>query len=466
MDRDAESPTTRLINAATGRGRYKSCNWIEDAVFISGEKVKACCMQGIGNRDAEGTLSISEGSISIDKILQAKRSLRIENQTEYAPCNGCYKLQEGDWEAKEFLDVVALAGFLHCNLSCGYCTSYDFNPKEPSGNIIKIIKELIESGGLRAHQSAISWGGGEPTLHKDFGPAAQLAFSHGVFMTVFTNATALSMPLLEGLAKGLANVVCSVDAGTAETYKRIKGRDFFARVMGNLAAYAKADADRVEAKYIMMEANCRRDEIDQFLAAVSKAGVKRVNCSINTHSNAASQGDPSEAIVDGIVYMMVRCADIGLKATLAEVIWPETQERIAHRVAERAIAEVAPLHRPAMLDLAFANSAVFLRKFKQLVEDAENFCLVFADPAPLADPPSALALVAALGGIAETNGLYGGFLKLSKAYHDIWLRQNAAMATLLPRVAGYEVIPRIDEANGLLLSLEFHHGGREGLWMS
>jgi MoaA/NifB/PqqE/SkfB family radical SAM enzyme len=85
-------------------------------------------------------------------------------------------------------------------------------------------------------------------------------------MLVFANGTMVSPQLLEGVSKGLARIICSVDAGTPETYRQIKGKPMFHKVWLSLAKYAAQaqNPDQVIAKYIVMERNRTRDEIDAF----------------------------------------------------------------------------------------------------------------------------------------------------------------------------------------------------------
>jgi len=124
---------------------------------------------------------------------------------------------------------VAVAGFLHCNLACSYCVSYANNPADRGGKLLDKLKRWYAEGLLKPG-SSIDFGGGESTLHIEFEPMAEFAFAHGMRMVVFTNATGVSPSLLQGLSTGLVTILCSVDAGTPETYRQIKGKPMFHKV--------------------------------------------------------------------------------------------------------------------------------------------------------------------------------------------------------------------------------------------
>ena len=57
----------------------------------------------------------------------------------------------------------------------------------------------------------------------------------------------------------------SVDAGTRETYREVKGLDAYDRVLSHIRRYAQEGAV-IEIKYILMPENCDRENIDGFLA--------------------------------------------------------------------------------------------------------------------------------------------------------------------------------------------------------
>ena len=55
--------------------------------------------------------------------------------------------------------------------------------------------------------------------------------------------------------------VTSLDAGTPETYARIKGRAVFGRVVANVARYARANSGRTILKMIVSELLGRVDPV-------------------------------------------------------------------------------------------------------------------------------------------------------------------------------------------------------------
>jgi hypothetical protein len=89
-------------------------------------------------------------------------------------------------------------------------------------------------------------------------------------------------------------VLCSLDAGFGDTYRKIKRRDHFETVLANLASYSRAGA-HIAAKYIMLPANCSRHEIDEFVERIRWIGVREVLGDID-HRYPNSEREITEAL--------------------------------------------------------------------------------------------------------------------------------------------------------------------------
>lgn len=84
---------------------------------------------------------------------------------------------------------------------------------------------------------------------------------------VFTNASVYVPALAELLQSGQAKIQVSMDAGTKETFAKIKGVDFWDKVVENLARYAENVApNQIELKYILIPGvNDLERDVDGFL---------------------------------------------------------------------------------------------------------------------------------------------------------------------------------------------------------
>ena len=138
---------------------------------------------------------------------------------------------------------VNLDPFATCNLDCTFCIVQRYikhhreelgMKKLPTAYMYRLIDFLSEWGvkGL-----CIS-GGGEPTLHNGVWGLPYHALNKGIKTSLFTNGTTLDNPLAEELL-WCQWVALSVDAGDRETYARIKGKDWFDKVIKNIGILAE-----------------------------------------------------------------------------------------------------------------------------------------------------------------------------------------------------------------------------------
>jgi len=151
-----------------------------------------------------------------------------------------------------------------CNQRCIMCVpnfqhSQDVLPFEQFASFFDQVKDTAE------HITLI---GGETFMYPQFPEVLELLGRHPIEVTTVTNAFMLNERVIPGLL-GLhkLNLKCSIDAATRETYRRIRGRDHFDRVVANMRDFSVLVADkphlRMVNNYVVMRENL--DEVVPFL---------------------------------------------------------------------------------------------------------------------------------------------------------------------------------------------------------
>jgi|YNPNPStandDraft_1061719.scaffolds.fasta_scaffold24187_2 MoaA/NifB/PqqE/SkfB family radical SAM enzyme len=275
---------------------YVSCPWIEYRLVFAVEKLLLCCVTNHG-KGCPKVCDFTGGPLPLAEILSFRDEVRRANQTQgrYPLCDGCGWLERRVWEKRAHpFDHITIAHFTTCNLECSYCyvTRGGFHERPARPYDIYPILESMISRGLLAPKVFVFWGGGEPTLFHDFDRSFKLLMEYGAEQAVSTNATIVSPRLKEGLAKRKITLVCSVDAATPETYRRIKKRDCFDRVWRNLAEYV-ATGGRVDAKMIVMREN--HHEVVPFLEKAQSVGIRTIVYDVDFH-----EPDQPDEIVEAI----------------------------------------------------------------------------------------------------------------------------------------------------------------------
>jgi organic radical activating enzyme len=271
---------------------YYSCPWIEGGLVFFPQSLHACC---IAHHDGRGWPVLVEKfageSLPLEEILVGRQNLIVSNQKpEHDPaCRGCSFLQKRRWKPKKFLfDHLNFSHFTRCNLKCTYCwsTQPGFVHVTENVNLVPFLKMMIEKG-LLARHSSVLWGGGEPTILPEFESMFSLLANHGAFQTLNTNAVLKSKVILQWLPVSRFKVVVSIDAGTPETYQKIKGANAFAKVWANVREYAHIGRQRVFVKYLFDDHNC--SEVDFFIDQINKAKIAMVFADVDGRINPIPQ---------------------------------------------------------------------------------------------------------------------------------------------------------------------------------
>jgi hypothetical protein len=263
------------------RMEYYSCEWIEERLCLLISHLQWCGIQH--SCGAKGLVQICEfdgGKLPIDEINRSRRELTERNNERDAdsPCKGCFFLKKRKWEQPKgnarFREIW-LDSYSICNLACEYCYTIKDERWELRKNgyeLLPILQDMLKEGRFKK-DARLVWGGGEPTVKSDFRAIAQTMLDHGFHQQIFTNAVCFADVIEEGLAQGKMSVTTSIDAGTRETYARIRGKDLLDVVWKNLARYARTGG-YVIAKYIIRDGNSHPTDIREFVRMARRSGIR------------------------------------------------------------------------------------------------------------------------------------------------------------------------------------------------
>lgn len=120
---------------------------------------------------------------------------------------------------------------LRCNSSCGYCNlPLNVGRYEMSRNEIREVFANLYEDGLRV----VFVQGGEPLLRRDLTAILQDLHDMGFHLTVITNGTKLTAPLVQHFDDLGISLSISLDTLDPATYERIRGTDQLDAVLAGL----------------------------------------------------------------------------------------------------------------------------------------------------------------------------------------------------------------------------------------
>jgi len=259
--------------------KYYRCKDIEKSLYIAPNEIRSCCQRFFHNGKMRGDAQLlkieNENTPSADDIKLARENLfnKIQNN-ESESCNGCPFLYETETKPtfNSQIDHLSIEHHSVCNLRCTYCSEIYYGGKRSKYNVIDFIKYLnAEKSFVNCKQ--VVWGGGEPTLDKSFEIIVNEIDKYAnpdIYHRVFTNAVRYHDAITKFLEKGLIKIVTSIDAGTPETFKIVRGREKFLNVFENLSAYSKIDPEKITIKYILTNDNYDKKNLDEFVRNCKK----------------------------------------------------------------------------------------------------------------------------------------------------------------------------------------------------
>lgn len=249
-----------------------------------------CCKRFFVNGQIKGDIKIypvnNDDDIDVARILAAKRELYDSiNRGLETQCSGCPFLTLDLWDPLEKLKINLLSIESHsiCNMKCIYCSETYYGGLKAKYSLKKLFEHFREAD-VFDKDINIVWGGGEPTLMDDFEEIFPL-FTHKLAPKsnkLFTNAINYSSLIEYFLKKGQLTITISTDAGTKETFEKIRGVEAFDKVFRNIKKYHDAASEGVIIKYIFTEDNSNFEEIDNFLEQINKYELNKSNFQLSS----------------------------------------------------------------------------------------------------------------------------------------------------------------------------------------
>ena len=176
-------------------------------------------------------------------------------------CQDCHIYCEGYYPKDRKIRWINYGIGGVCNFDCMYCRSNarhakkidDQAPKLPA--LIQHLKDM----NLLADDYGINVAPGEPTVH----PEKDSIFdSLDCYSNVInTNLYVYNEKLYKLTADKFTKLVVSIDSGTKETFKKVKGVDAFEQVCNNLKRFSNAGYGIIVLKYVFIP-NVNDNEVD------------------------------------------------------------------------------------------------------------------------------------------------------------------------------------------------------------
>lgn len=268
-----------------------NCYDLKNSLFLSPDEIRTCCKRFFVDNKIKGDVVLldeknnSFSEFNVDNILKAKKNLYNDiNKGVSLECSGCPFLEFKDWGSIDDLEVNYLSIEHHsvCNMKCTYCSETYYGGQIPKYDIVKLISNLTESSAM-SKCSSIVWGGGEPTLDKNFSlllDKTVMSFPH-IKQRVITNSTVFLNNLKKYIESDNVSIVTSIDAGSQDTFYEVRNNNNFYNVLENLVKYSEQKPNNITIKYIILNENKSLKEITSFVNHIKEKKLENCNFQIS-----------------------------------------------------------------------------------------------------------------------------------------------------------------------------------------
>lgn len=284
--------------------KYYSCDLIEHGLDLGQDSINLCCRKTDNNGCFLRLVDYSKEEIDLDKFFAIKREYRnkMKSGEGIEICKNCIYLEEKDYDDEDYISSINFNQGINCNLKCVYCTlTHGEKTPSPEYDVYPMIKQIADNGYLRKG-GYITIAGGEPTLNKSFSKIMKLFIENGIStIKILTNGVKYSEVIAEALSLNYTCVVISVDAGSPEMFKWIKGADLYNQVWENIGKYLQVCKDKflVNTKYIIIpEVNDDKDEILKYFDQTERFDVGSVSFDIELTWWAENKDNIPQSLYD------------------------------------------------------------------------------------------------------------------------------------------------------------------------
>ena len=322
---------------------FWSCYDLQNSVFLAPDEIRTCCKRFFYDGEQRGDAVILDNfaatsqNIDLHQVIQAKKTMIKNINTNSEPqCHGCPHLKYEKWgdPLSEGIHYLSLEYHSLCNMRCNYCSDKYWDGRRPFYDVKQVIRSFAKDGMLQQTQYIV-WGGGEPTLDKDFDSIlCQLGSLQGApKIRVITNGTIFKPKLAELMRKDQAFIITSFDAGDANKFKIIRGSNHFDKVTKNLQKYIESSSENTVIKYILQDDNSDKATLVAFQRHIQDSCLADANFQISVNFTTETV---AERILEAIMILHTLLRDIGVRFIFwDDLVWQRLPSQ-SHLTIERA----------------------------------------------------------------------------------------------------------------------------------
>jgi len=256
--------------------KYVSCHDLEYGILLFSNGIKHCC--DLNDNGISQNIIPYENNNDIEKTIrkvieQKKQVIQNNINGKKTFCTHCKHLKEGYWSKQKKIKQINLSLDCICNLKCQYCDKWELQYIQRNKLDIPNLMRRLETCPSVDLIYPVLYSSGEISIQPNMNEILDSLNDYDVCF--FSNATKYNFRLLEKIKKKANCLLVSIDCGTSETYKKLKGVNLFNMVCRNIEKYS-LNGGNVILKYIITEENTNQDDLDGFMELCVKNKIESI----------------------------------------------------------------------------------------------------------------------------------------------------------------------------------------------
>ncbi|GHV55590.1 hypothetical protein FACS1894216_18330 [Synergistales bacterium] len=272
------------------------------------------------------------------------KTLALMSTDSATDCDSCSLLKWGYYLKNPKIKwLSAGAGFANtiCNCRCIYCNQQETAFKGSYQILDGYDIHRILSDEFGASIESVALAEGEITVLPHRNKLLNLIIEKGWSAMVATNALLYNDDVAAILSTQSSALNVSLDAGTAETYHKVKGVNAFSKVIENLEKYAESKG-RILLKYILLPGlNDNFEDVNGFIKIAVRLKVESVwlshdMCNVSkTSESADALTNITERQFSMYAYFVARCKEAMLPVYYVSEYFIESDRLRMDNLCER-----------------------------------------------------------------------------------------------------------------------------------
>lgn len=288
-----------------------NCYYLENCIGFKIDFINPCSP---GTKYITPLIPFEGGDFPLQKFLDMKDKTKDEIKAGTSECFNCPHLKKEKFKLIKYLfniispkylfNVIEISHFLECNARCSYCNVWHSDQHEhnkPKYQIYNMIKYILDNNLLNP-KGIVVWGGGEPTIYKEFEATSNLLSEKGIKILVNSNCIKFSDALYNAINSNNASLQLSLDSGDKATYINMKNLDRFDIIVSNLKKYSSHRPENITLKYIINDKNNEPQTLINFLTLAKDLKITKV--SLSPEATEAFSNNISDKTFKGITIFL------------------------------------------------------------------------------------------------------------------------------------------------------------------